>query len=121
MGSPMNVRTEYDPAGTATVTLPREGVDIGPMPDFWKDFEEMQKRMKPRPTPISRAPRALDQAQAFSPSGGGGHESVAPAQAYSGYRQTFGVPNYGGQLYEPWSPGQRFATMYPPVFTGWWR
>lgn len=47
MASPVNVRTTTQGSNVRT-TLPREGIDIGPLPDFWGDLNRMQTRLRPR-------------------------------------------------------------------------
>lgn len=45
---PVNIRSNIDSRGGLTATLPREGIDIGAMPDFWADLNALQSRLKPR-------------------------------------------------------------------------
>ena len=43
-----STKTSYDKAGTVTSTTQREGIDIGPRPDFFADLARLQSMMRPR-------------------------------------------------------------------------
>lgn len=61
-GQGAGVQNAYDRGGNLSSILSREGVDIGPQPDFWADLNSMVKRLRPMQR---QAPPAQMQAQAL--------------------------------------------------------
>lgn len=109
----------FDPAGTLTSVLPREGIDIGPAPDFWRDFGDVLSRFRRPSAPAPRAPVAAPR-QAAALRTAPPREGPAPSTGHSGpprrpifTKMTQGRPGMetGRILAEQWEPGA--------VFSGW--
>lgn len=67
-----SARSSYGQGNALSMNLGREGVDLGPRPDFWGDLARMRAMFTPRPVASAAAPA----------SGGGGGESAAPYMSY---------------------------------------
>lgn len=97
-----NIRTTIGQGGGMQSTLPREGVDIGAIPDFWGDIQKVKTRLKPK---------AAVQAQALAePQRLTVGERMAQRPARAPRVPLFGImsaPQGGvyGYAWEPWSPG----------------
>lgn len=127
-GAPITVSNSYDKDGTLTTTLPRTGVDIGHVPDYWSDFTSMAQQLKNMGVGSNTRTSAPQQAQALAPS----IQAPAPATDYSRPNRQTSVehtPLYGRLLqpggassnpyYEPWKPGDAYSPLNPPVALGW--
>ena len=97
----------YGPGGEANTSMGLRGVDIGPMPNYWADFNRTRQVLRP-PKPMG----AMDQGQALAerPSG--------PQGAQYDYEPIYGNPaptgfNMQGMGYREITPGQ---TGFQPGF-----
>lgn len=112
----------YGPDGTITTEMTREGIDIGEVPDFWKDFEEVQRRL-PRAAPPQRSPLSAARQGAALQQLAPPTEGRRPAPAQPQYEDMYSTvighgPQSAGIAYQPWKPGMAFSPLNPPVFTG---
>jgi len=110
--APLNVKNSFQ-GGALSTSLPREGLDIGPRPDFWGDLNKMQSRLRPRQQRMS--------SEGLQGGGGAAPAAQAPADFYD--EPTYGTmigmgPNSSGVAYQPWEPGMAFSPMAPPAQTG---
>lgn len=118
----------YDSHGTLRTSLPREGVDIGPQPDFWGDMGKIVRTLRPVASPQAQvqALRTPDvQAQApmrYSGGGGGYDRDAAPmAQPQYDYEPIYGTltyPHGSAGFYQNYQPGQALGTGQQPVAMG---
>lgn len=116
----------YDSNGTLRTTLPREGVDIGPIPDFWGDMSNIVRTLKPQASPQVQA-QALRQQQPdvqtqimpqMTP-----RAAAAPKAEYD-YEPYFGTltyPHGSAGFYQNYQPGQNLGTGQQPVAMGYQR
>lgn len=110
------VTNSYGPDGTLNTTMDREGMDIGPAPDYWADLENIRKRLKPM------AP-AKQQAQALGPEAPGPLNGPATSQPEYDFDPTFAVHKFpggtGGGYMTPYTPGgMALGGGQAPVATG---
>lgn len=116
------VTTNFGGGGGVTSTLGREGLDIGAVPNFWKDLENLNKVLKPKK---ATTPKAQGAALARG-SGGGQYARSAPAPDFSG-DFSGGTGSDGGAhsfVQNMWGPNQvsgYVATGFGPraVYGGW--
>lgn len=78
------VRSTYGDDGRLSTTMSREGVDIGPVPDFWADLDKFRRVSQPPPTrnPLREVPEAPMRAPGRE---GPAQRSAAPANPYAGW------------------------------------
>ncbi len=124
---PVEVKTSYGQGGTVKSVLPREGIDIGPIPDFWGDLNDVVSKL--RPLPSQQAPRmqaqALRAAPMLDPGTNVASERRGSAQhnyidePIYGTLSGFG-PGYTSQFYNNYIPGvsSPYAAGNAPVATG---
>lgn len=130
-----NAISSYGSGGALTSTISRRGFDIGPQPDFYRDLNEMTRRLGP----LGDDGSAGEQAGALrgrSPLGagssGGGNLSMmnvserrpAPASVGSDYEPYFGTltyPHGSAGFYNAWVPGMNVGTGQAPVAMGYTR
>lgn len=109
----INVKNTIGNGGGLKTVLPREGLDIGPAPDFWGDLNKIQRRFKPR---------ANDQAQALrqGPTFDDRLQKKEPEYDLEPeYATMIGQgPNSSGVAYQSWQPGMAFSPGSQPVQTG---
>lgn len=120
----LGVSTGYN-GNTATTALQREGVQIGPAPDFWNDINTLTRRLRPVSSAQQQAQalRSYEPAPAPTPA----FSSPAPAPAKPQYddEPIFGTLTYpygSAGFYQPYQPGQsNLGTGQQPVAMGFKR
>lgn len=109
----------YDPSGAITTTSTREGMDIGPRPDFMADLDKLRKKLQPLPPNALQLQSAALANQPGAQWGGGGSGREPE------YEANFGVMNPGGgSLGHGWMEGytgQMLGAGRTPVATGYTR
>lgn len=123
------VRSSYGSGGNLSTSMEREGVDIGPIPDFWSELNAIRTRLgpvqaTPRQTAASQA-AALRQAPAYPPAAPSyGGLSAAPASRpdddyeYVPYFGTLTYPHGSAGFYQNYQPGMPLGTGQQPVAMG---
>lgn len=109
----LNIKNSFS-GGTLSTTLPREGLDIGPRPDFWGDLDRLQSRLRPRQQMMQ--PQGLSRGSDRGPLAGGGAGDFDLEPTYA--TMIGQGPNSSGVAYQPWEPGMAFSPLAPPAQTG---
>lgn len=122
------ISNTYGSDGALRTRLPRQGVDIGPTPDFWGDLGNIVRTLKPQ-APVQTQVAALRQ-----PAGGYdapstmsaavGRDERTPRQPEYDYEPIFGTltyPHGSAGFYQNYQPGQTLGTGQSPVAMGYQR
>lgn len=111
----LNVKNSFDSSGGLSTTLPREGLDIGPRPDFWGDLDRLQSRLRPRQQQMMQ-PQGLSQGSDRGPLAGGGDGDFTLEPTFATMQG--GGFNMPGTSLNPWEPGMPYSMGNAPVQTG---
>lgn len=120
----IKVDNSYGGDRSISTKMGLRGVNIGAVPDFWKDLNEITTRLRPIQEPSARM-----QAQAIreprvpliSTPATEGHG--AGFNSGDDYEPTFGVPTTvgGSSFMQPYRPGMALGAGQAPVATGYIR
>ena len=119
-GRGAGVSNAYDKTGNLSSILSREGIDIGPQPDFWADLNQIVSRLRPRATAMP----AMQQAQALrapvSAPSTPERPGLSPvATARYGPAQFATLTSLAGSspYLQAWRPGMNYGAGNAPVAT----
>src|SRR6267378_8257453 len=116
-GAGAGVENAYDKTGNLSSILSREGIDIGPQPDFWGDLNSIVSRLRPRATqPAAQQAQALRAPAAYS--GPTGERPAGPTAMYNPDAARFAqLTRFGNSnaYYQPWQPGMSIGGGNAPV------
>jgi len=123
-GQGAGVENAYDKTGNLSSILSREGIDIGPQPDFWGDLNSIVSRLRPRatqPAPAMQQARAL-RTPTPAYSGPTGERAPARASGYDTGAARFATmvgrgPQSSGVGYDPWQFGMPYSPGNTPFAT----
>lgn len=120
--------SSYRPDGTIDTTMERSGVDIGPVPDFWGDVEDVYNRLRPVPAGGGGMGTARQQAGALAGRGRSAgpmtqrttrdYRSGGSASDFAPYFGTLTYPHGSAGFYQNYQPGMPLGTGQQPVAMG---
>lgn len=122
-GQGAGVNNAYDKTGNLSSILSREGIDIGPQPDFFGDLNQIVSRLRPQPVPTAalQAGALRDRTAAAPVSAPVQYERpMMRAGGPAGGGPTFAqLTNIGmsSPFYQPWRPGMPISAGNAPVAT----
>jgi hypothetical protein len=125
--APLSVSNSYDSSGTLHTTLPREDIDIGPVPDFSADLNKLSRYLRRRPSAVEQAvalrPASSEVVQERrGPTPNETREKMVPLYTELSKEGGYGVPSLrrGGMnsVTSGWVPASEAATYAAPAASG---